>query len=114
MNTIKIDFAQKTHAPKAVNAVNNGPICNQGVVDLSRHYKALNIPAVRLHDTDGANSRFLVDVSRIFPYFDADENDSANYTFEFTDLLIGHLMKAGCEPFFRLGVTIENRWDLRL
>lgn len=111
MNTIKIDFAQKTHAPKAVNAVNNGPICNQGVVDLSRHYKALNIPAVRLHDTDGANSRFLVDVSRIFPYFDADENDEKNYFFGPTDKLLKAIHALGAETVYRFGESIDHDKD---
>lgn len=105
---IKIDFAEKTHAPKPVNGVNNGPICKQGIVDLSRHYKKLNIPTVRLHDTDGANARFLVDVSRIFPHFDADENDPKNYFFGPTDRLLNAIHALGAETVYRLGESIDH------
>ena len=78
MKHITFDFLKTTHPPKMIHGVNNGPICNQNVVNLSRRYREMHIPSVRLHDTDGANSRFYVDVSRIFPHFDADENDPAN------------------------------------
>ena len=111
MNTIKVDFAQKTHAPKPVNGVNNGPICNQSIINLSRHYKVLNIPSVRLHDTDGANSRFLVDVSRIFPNFDADENDAKNYFFGPTDKLLNAIHALGAEIVYRFGESIDHDKD---
>ena len=81
MKHIHLDFSKHTHAPKMIHGVNNGPICKQGIIDLSRHYREIGVPSVRLHDTDGANSRFYVDVSRIFPNFDADEQDASNYYF---------------------------------
>ena len=111
MNMIKVDFAQKTHAPKPVHGVNNGPICHLGITDLSRHYKAMNIPSVRLHDTDGANSRFLVDISRIFPDFDADENDERNYFFAPTDRLLKAIHALGAETVYRLGESIDHDRD---
>ena len=68
------------------------------------------IPFSRLHDVGGAfgGGRF-VDVPNVFRDFDADENDPANYDFTFTDLLITNLIRAGVEPYYRLGVTIENQ-----
>ena len=39
---------------------------------------------------------------------DADENDPKSYRFAFTDALVKALVDNGVEPFFRLGVTIEN------
>ena len=54
-----------------------------------------------------------MDVPNLFRNFDADETDPANYDFAFTDLLIENLVKNGVEPYFRLGVTIENRADIR-
>ena len=68
------------------------------------------IPFSRLHDVGGAfgGGRF-VDIPNIFRNFDADENDPENYDFTFTDLLITNLVKAGIEPYYRLGVTIENQ-----
>ena len=110
-NIIKVDFAKKTHAPKPVNGVNNGPICKQGIIDLSRHYKKLHIPTIRLHDTDGANARFLVDVTRIFPNFDADENDEKNYFFGPTDRLLNAIHALGAETVYRLGESIDHDKD---
>ena len=49
-----------------------------------------------------------VDIPNLFRDFDADENDPANYDFAFTDRLMLALERAGVEPFFRLGVTIEG------
>lgn len=36
------------------------------------------------------------------------EDDPKSYRFAYTDELIAELMKHKVEPFFRLGVTIEN------
>ena len=68
------------------------------------------IPFSRLHDVGGAfgGGRF-VDIPNVFRSFDADENDPASYDFTFTDLLIKNLINAGVEPYYRLGVTIENQ-----
>ena len=67
------------------------------------------IPFSRLHDVGGwfGGSRF-VDIPNLFPDFDADPDDPGCYDFTFTDRLITALVEAGVEPFFRLGVTIEN------
>lgn len=67
------------------------------------------IPFSRLHDVGGAfgGSRF-VDIPNLFPDFDADPADPASYDFAFTDRLICALMDSGCQPVFRLGVTIEG------
>lgn len=108
MKQISIDFANTTHAPKPIHGVNNGPICNQNVVDLSRYYREMKIPGVRLHDTDGANSRFYVDVSRIFPNFDADENDPANYYFAHTDHLLQSIAALPADIVYRLGESIDH------
>ncbi len=68
------------------------------------------IPFSRLHDVGGAfGSNRFVDIPNIFRNFYADENDPASYDFTFTDLLIKNLIDAGIEPYYRLGVTIENQ-----
>ena len=75
---------------------------------------AAKIPFSRLHDVGGAfgGGRF-VDIPNLFPDFDRDPADPANYDFAFTDRLIGALVEAGVEPYYRLGVTIENHAALR-
>ncbi len=74
------------------------------------HYLSeAGIPYSRLHDVSGAfgGSRY-VDIPNVFPDFDADETKEESYDFTFTDRLMAALMDNGCEPFYRLGVTIEN------
>ena len=67
------------------------------------------IPYSRLHDVGGAYGGFRwVDIPNIFRDFDKDPTDPASYDFTFTDLLVTALINSGVEPFFRLGVTIEN------
>ena len=67
------------------------------------------IPYSRLHDVGGwMGGGLYVDIPNLFRDFDADENDPASYDFAYTDKIIEGLVKAGCEPYFRLGVTIEN------
>ena len=48
-----------------------------------------------------------MDVPNIFPDFNADENDPANYDFYYTDEYIKGIQDSGCETYYRLGVTIE-------
>ena len=67
------------------------------------------IPYSRLHDVGGAYGGFRwVDIPNIFRNFDKDPTEPSSYDFTFTDLLITALVESGVEPFFRLGVTIEN------
>jgi len=67
------------------------------------------IPYSRLHDVGGAYGGFRwVDIPNIFRDFEKDPTDPKSYDFAFTDLLITALVESGVEPFFRLGVSIEN------
>lgn len=72
------------------------------------------IPFSRLHDVGGyfGGGRF-VDIPNLFPDPEADPADPASYDFAFTDLLVKGLMESGTEPFFRLGVSIENECRIR-
>ena len=72
------------------------------------------IPYSRLHDVGGwMGGGLYVDIPNVFRDFDADENDPESYDFAFTDQLIRFLINAKCEPYFRLGVTIENQHMLK-
>lgn len=113
MNRINIDFSKDAGKLKPVHGVCNGPICKQGTVDLSRYYREAAFPSVRLHDTDAANSRYYVDVSRIFPNFDADEYDEKNYFFKRTDRLMTAIKNLGCDIIYRLGESIDHEQDTR-
>jgi len=110
MATIKIDTSKAKGKIKAMHAGGQPPL---GGSEYNNHFHYLTeagIPYSRLHDVGGAfgGNRF-VDIPNIFRNFDADENDPASYDFAFTDFLIKSLMDAGVEPYYRLGITIENQ-----
>ena len=72
-------------------------------------YEKLNLSHIRFHDAPLENPSFeLIDISRIFPLFHADENDARNYCFEQTDDYMKFLVGKGAEIDFRLGETIDH------
>ena len=108
MAHVQVDFTKRLGKVKMMHAGGQPPLYYWDTSDF--HYMTdAGIPQSRLHDAGGAYGRNqFVDVPNIFRDFSADENDPASYAFEFTDFLIGALVEAGVEPYFRLGVTIEN------
>ena len=94
---------------KKVNGVGQPPIIGAADSSLFHYLTDAHIPYARLHDVGGTfgGARF-VDISNVFPSFDADERDPASYSFAFTDWLMAELDHAGVEPVYRLGETIEN------
>ena len=113
MASISVDFQKSTGRIKPVNGVGQPPFLGLNFSML--HYLTeAKIPFSRLHDVGGmyGGSRF-VDIPNLFPDFEKDPADPASYDFTFTDKLITALMEAGVEPFFRLGVTIENYAETR-
>ena len=107
-NKITVDFSNIKGQFKAMHGVGQPPMT--GLSNSLFHYLTrAGIPYSRLHDVGSWMGHGLyVDIPNLFRDFDADENDPASYDFAFTDKIIEGLIKAGCEPYFRLGVTIEN------
>ena len=110
---IKADFTHITGKIKPMNGIGQPPIMWLSDRFLN-YFGEAGIPYSRLHDVGGmfGGARF-VDSPNLFPDFDADETLPESYDFTFTDWLIEHLMAQGCEPFYRLGVTIENFCDVK-
>ncbi|MBP5428312.1 MAG: hypothetical protein J6Z04_03385 [Clostridia bacterium] len=112
MMKLHFDFTETTGKIKPMHAVGQPPadICDDGIEHSMFHYLTeANIPYSRLHDTGGCyGANVFVDVPNLFRDFDADENDPASYDFAFTDALLEKMVEAKLEPYFRLGVTIEN------
>ena len=107
---LPVDFSATCGKVKPVNGVGQPPMVG-ALSDWSMmHYlKEAGIPYSRLHDVGGwLGGGLYVDIPNLFPDFDADENDPGNYRFVYTDDLMKALTDNGVEPFFRLGVTIEN------
>ena len=110
MATIKINTAKTLRKMKEMHAGGQPPLGGSGYNQHFHYLTEAGIPYSRLHDVGGpfGGNRF-VDIPNVFRDFDADENDPKSYDFTFTDFLIKSLMDAGVEPYYRLGITIENQ-----
>ena len=106
--TISLDPSVSIGKIKNVNAVNCGP-CSPNSAQ-GKAFKAANIPYARTHDMNHSwtyGGPYCLDISAIFPNFDADETKGENYDFALTDKALEWMFKAGTKPFFRLGQSIE-------
>ncbi|MBQ7095421.1 MAG: hypothetical protein IJN80_03110 [Clostridia bacterium] len=112
-----VHFDQATGPVKPMHATNNGPafyigkMKETGASGNLELFKNAGIPYARTHDASYYyiyGSEHTVDIAAIFPHFDADENDPANYDFACTDHYLECCMMAGCKPFYRLGHRIEH------
>ncbi len=108
--SLKVNFENIVGNIKPMHAVGQPPMLGTNC-EYFAYLKEAHIPYARLHDVGVYKQRPMVDISCIFPDFDADEHDPASYDFEYTDLLVSELMKNDCPPIFRLGETIENSID---
>lgn len=105
---LKVDFSKILGTIKPMHGVGQPPIYGTDFF-MFNYLKEAGIPFSRLHDVGGAYGGFRwVDIPNIFRDLNADPTKEENYDFVFTDLLITALIDNGVEPFFRLGVTIEN------
>ena len=115
MVNVSVDLSCQLGKIKPMHAINNMPTVPLNTEnDWDGKLKAAHIPYGRLHDTGGAfgGARF-VDIPNVFPNFDADENDPASYDFAFTDALLARMVNSGIQPYYRLGVTIENYQSIK-
>ena len=114
---LQFNFDKKRGKIKPMHAVGQPPFCldlNKIYSGMFHYLKEANIPYSRMHDVGGPfGQNLFVDIPNIFRNFDADENDPESYDFIFTDALFEELKKVDVEPYFRLGVTIENCHGLK-
>ena len=105
-----LHFDEVTGPVKPVNGVGQPPMNGAPTKFAMMHYlKEAGIPYARLHDVGGPYGQLrYVDIPNVFRDFDADENDPKSYSFAYTDALMKALDENGVEPFYRLGVTIDN------
>ncbi|MBR4518155.1 MAG: hypothetical protein IKO65_04045 [Victivallales bacterium] len=110
---IRIDLEHALGPIKAMNAVNNGPSKARSDQTVSNfdEFAALEIPYARLHDSAHCHSYggwHSVDITGVFPDFEADAEKPENYDFTLTDEYLENIRLAGTEPFYRLGQSIEH------
>lgn len=110
MAVINIDINTKVKKIKPMHGGGQPPIGGKGMTEYFHYMTEAGIPFSRLHDVGGPfGSNRFVDIPNIFRDFDADVNDPSNYDFTFTDHLLKALVESGVEPYYRLGITIENQ-----
>ena len=110
---IRIDLEQTLGPVKAMNAVNNGPSKARSDQTVSNfdEFAALEIPYARLHDSAHCHAYggwHSVDITGVFPDFEADAEKPESYDFTLTDEYLENILRAGTEPFYRLGQSIEH------
>ncbi|MCQ2402160.1 MAG: hypothetical protein MJ202_00320 [Lentisphaeria bacterium] len=110
---ISADFNQPIGVMKPMHGVGQPPMVQLN--DFMMHYLTeAGIPYSRLHDVQGPQgANAYVDIPNIFRNFEADVEDPASYDFAFTDAFLTKMIAHHVEPFFRLGVTIENCFYLK-
>lgn len=108
MNKITVNNNKTIGKIKPMHGVGQPPVLGSNFSKIDYLANA-SVPFSRLHDVGGnyGGGRY-VDIPNLFRNFDADPLNPEAYDFAFTDLLIAELVKRGIEPFFRLGVSIEN------
>ena len=109
--TVTIDPSAAVRAVKPMNGVNNGPSGSRGIAGARQLYAMAKIPFARTHDSNfhsGYGGPHTVDITSVFPNFDADENDPASYDFPMTDRYLASITNAGTKVFYRLGQSIEH------
>lgn len=113
MRNITINLSKDCGKIKPMHAVNNGPVRPRS--DMSsgnfENYKAARFPYARNHDASFCASyggEHVVDISAVFPNFDADENNPESYDFFLTDVHVKNTYDAGTKVFYRLGSKIEH------
>lgn len=105
---VSVDFSQVIGRIKPLNDLHSAPLCARGAVDLSEHYRALGVNNIRLHDAPWTFD-CVQDINYVFPRFDADPEDPANYDFFQTDHYVRSAVNLGANVIFRLGYSAE--WD---
>lgn len=111
MQKLSIDFSRITGKTKPMHAVNNAPFRTIRGTGVMEAFQEAGFPCCRNHDASFATAyggSHAHDVLNIFPNFDADENDPANYDFVLTDKTVRETYECGSTMLFRLGSKIEH------
>jgi len=111
MTKLTVDFSEIKGKIKPMHSVNNGPVGVPGRIGNGKYFTEAGIPFARNHDaafSSAYGSEHTVDISAIFPDFEADETKVENYDFAVTDEAVKKCIDTGTKVFYRLGQKIEN------
>ncbi|MCQ2413691.1 MAG: hypothetical protein MJ082_02690 [Clostridia bacterium] len=106
---LTVNPAEKRGKIRPMNGVGGGPVTANMAYDASEWFREAKIPFCRTHDIEYPyGSGEYVDIHNLFPDFEKDENDPANYNFILTDAYMKNIDAVGAKPLYRLGTTIEH------
>ena len=112
-SSIKVGSVSKGKI-KPMHSVGQPPILGWDDFSMFHYLKEIGVKYSRLHDTGGPFGKGIyVDIPNLFRDFDANPYDPASYDFAFTDRLLQAMIDNDIEPYFRLGVTIENECQVK-
>ena len=104
---VTVDFARPKGKIRALQGVNNGPLCGASYIDLTTLHRDVGVSWNRLHDTPYQQPD-AVDIHCIFPDFRADPAQPESYHFARTDELLAAIALTGARTIYRLGESIEH------
>ena len=103
--TVRVNLDAAGGMVKCLHGICNGPLSQYA--DVSGLIKKAKVPYIRFDKTESARSGYSVDISKIFPNFDADERDPKNYFFRETDKHILSAVGTGAQIIYRLGESFD-------
>lgn len=110
--SLKIDMRRKMQSLRALHGVTNyAPVGHSAMnypMPVRQMFKSLKLPYSYFHDAPLENpGKNIIDITRIFPIFSADENNPDNYLFAETDAYLKAVIEDGVKVIYRLGESIE-------
>jgi xylan 1,4-beta-xylosidase len=108
VQSLTVDAARSIGRIKAMQDLDNGPLCQRGIVDLSRYYKELGVRYVRLHDVPWTYDNAF-DINYVFPNWKADPDKPENYDFTQTDFYLKTITSLDIKVIYRLGYSAEYK-----
>jgi hypothetical protein len=99
---VEVDFSKPIGTIRPLHGVNCGPIAEGFTLDLSRYFRALQIPYVRLHSPNFPGID-CVHIEHVFPDMTTDPDNPANYSFRRTDDYVAAVLAVGAKPIYCLG-----------
>ena len=105
---LTVDVSHRMGSIRPLQDLDNGPLCQRGIVDLTRYYKELGVRTVRLHDVPWTYDNAF-DINYVFPKWDAAVDNPSNYDFKQTDFYLNTITSLGINVIYRLGYSAEYK-----
>lgn len=110
--TLRVDASRQVGEIRPLQGVVGGPLCQRGAVDLTRYYKELRVPLVRLHDAPWTYDNVL-DINYIFPDWSASPDDPKSYHFRGSDYYLRTVVALHTNIIYRIGYSAEYKTPVR-